>query len=294
MPEKSLAEHWEGRYADLQQLTDRQLADLQTSKSEWHARRARVILQSRAANGKLAGGLHEQLRNIYSTNSNPDWRLRAMWTLHITGGFQPEDLNEALKSKDEYIRAWAIQFLCEDKTPSQTALAEFIRMAEKDGSPVVRLYLASAIQRVDKNSGWKIAEALTAHAEDANDHNLPHMIWFGLEPLIAADPEKGLKLASESRIPLIAQYAARRAVDADATDRLIAVIENKPKTLVHLLEGMRDALEGRNDLTAPTGWPEVYKDLMKSEEKVAVLGREISQLFGDTEAARQSLATLMG
>ncbi|MEX2234208.1 MAG: c-type cytochrome, partial [Cyclobacteriaceae bacterium] len=292
MPEKSLAQNWEGRYADLQKLTDRQLAELQTSKSDWHARRARVILQSRAAKGKLSNDVYDQLRKIYQSHSNPDWRLRAMWTLHITGGFQPNDLAEALKAKDEYVRAWAIQLLCEDKSPSEAVLAEFAGMAAEDPSPVVRLYLASAMQRVNKNSSWEIAEALIAHSEDADDHNLPHMIWFGLEPLVAEDPDKGLALAEKSRIPLIAEYTARRTVDADATDRLIAVIEKKPKTLISMLEGMRDGLEGRNDLTAPSNWSSVYSALQKSDAKVAGLARDIAQLFGDTEAARQSLTTL--
>jgi putative heme-binding domain-containing protein len=148
------------------------------------------------------------------------------------------------------------------------------------------------MQRVDENSRWDIARALSAHGEDADDHNLPNMIWFGLEPMVAEDPDKGLALAEESQIPLIAEYTARRTVDADATEKLIAVLEKKPKTIVSLLEGMRDGLEGRNDLTAPPNWSSVYSALQKSDARVARLARDIAQLFGDTEAARQSLSTL--
>ena len=35
-------------------MPDRELVALQTSKSDWHARRARVILQSRAAKERSA------------------------------------------------------------------------------------------------------------------------------------------------------------------------------------------------------------------------------------------------
>lgn len=292
MPEKSLAENWEGRYGDLQKLSDRQLADLQTSKSEWHARRARVILQSRAAKGKLSDDVYAQLRKVYSSHANPDWRLRAMWTLHVTGGFEANDLTDALKSKDEYLRAWAIQLLCEDKSPSQKATDEFVRMARTDPSPVVRLYLASALQRVSKDARWNLAEGLMAHGEDADDHNIPKMIWFGMEPMVAEDPGRALALATDTRIPLLAQYVARRAVDADETETLIAVLQQKPQTLASMLEGMRDGLESRNDLTPPANWAGVYKSLQDSEQKVAGMAREIAQLFGDTEAARESLATL--
>lgn len=292
MPEKSLAENWDGRYSDLQKFSDRQLVDLQTSKSEWHARRARVILQSRAAKGKLSNEVYDELKKIYRSHKNADWRLRAMWTLHVTGGFEPDELAEALKEKDEYTRAWAIQLLCEDGSPSEEVLKQFVRMASKDLSPVVRLYLASALQRVSKAAAWEIAAALSAHGEDADDHNLPNMIWFGIEPLVAEDPAKGLQLAAETRIPLIAQHTARRTVDADATDQLIAMLEKKPRTLTSLLEGMRDGLEGRNDLTTPPAWTPVYASLQKSSPKISGLAREIAQLFGDTEAAKEALATL--
>lgn len=292
MPENSAAEEWEGRYGDLQKLTDVQLADLQTSESDWHARRARVILQSRAAKGKIADDAYARLRTIYTSDRNADWRLRAMWALHITQGFREGELAEALRSPDEYIRAWAIQLLCEDMTPSPAVQAEFARMAESDRSAVVRLYLASALQRMQDDARWQIVKLLMAHGEDAEDHNLPKMIWFGLEPMVAEAPARALALAADSRIPLLAEYSARRAVDADATDELIAVLEKRPRALVHLMEGMRDGLESRNDLTPPPGWANVYSTLQNDGSAVASLAREIAQLFGDTEAARQSLATL--
>lgn len=292
MPEDSKAEEWEGRYDDLQKFTDLQLAELQTSRSEWHARRARVILQSRAANKKLSGDVYDHLKTIYRSHANADWRLRAMWTLHVTHGLTSDDLVEALRSKDEYLRAWAIQLLCEDQSPIETVLAEFAKMASSDPSPVVRLYLASALQRIQPEGAWKIAQGLAVRAEDADDHNLPLMIWFGLEPLVAEDPARGLSLAAKSEIPLLAEYIARRSVDADATERVISALDKKPKTLVSMLEGMRDGLESRNDLIAPANWSSVYTKLQGSDPKVAGLAREIAQLFGDSEAARQALAAL--
>ena len=81
-------------------------------------------------------------------------------------------------------------------------------------------------------------------------------------------------------------------MDADATEQLIAALDKKPANMASMLQGMRDALEGRNDLTAPASWKTLYAKLQKSDEKVAGLAREIAGLFGDTEAARQSLATL--
>src|SRR5690606_22005412 len=81
--EKSLAENFPDRYSDLTKLTDARLVELQTSKSDWHARRARVILQGRAAQGKLQRDTHDRLREIFRNNANPDLKLRAMWALHV-------------------------------------------------------------------------------------------------------------------------------------------------------------------------------------------------------------------
>ncbi|WP_416864095.1 MAG: PVC-type heme-binding CxxCH protein [Imperialibacter sp.] len=291
-PKQSLAENWEGRYSDLSKMTDAQLVALQTNKSSWHARRARLILQGRAAKAPLAKEVHDQLRKIYQTNTSIDFRLNAMWALHVTRGFTEAQLIEALGDKDEYVRGWAVQLLSEDKAPVQ-AVGKFVAMAEKDKSVVVRLYLASALQRIQPEQKWAVAEALMGHAEDVEDHNLPKMIWFGTEPLVAENPDRALQLAAKSKIPMLAEYIARRVVDADATEKLIAAIGKKPETTMSMLEGMRNGLEGRTDLSAPANWQKVYDNLQSSRvEKVKQLALEVAQFYGDTEAAKQYLATL--
>ena len=73
-PKTSLAQNWDGRYDDLKTMTDAQLVELQLSKSAWHARRARVILQARAAKGELEDSVHGRLHEIFRSNSNPDVR----------------------------------------------------------------------------------------------------------------------------------------------------------------------------------------------------------------------------
>src|SRR5690606_38573818 len=191
-------------------------------------------------------------------NTNPDLKLRAMWALHVTGGFSEAQLLETLNHNDEYVRAWAIQLLCEDKAPSAAALEKFNSLAAKDPSPVVRLYLASALQRISQESRWRIAETLLAHGEDAQDHNLPKIIWYGIEPLVANNADRVLALAAKSKIPMIARYIARRVVDANATESLVGQIGKKPETLTVMLEGMLDGLEGRTDIVTPAAWKSVY------------------------------------
>lgn len=293
MPKESQAEEWPGRYSDLGKMTDAELVGLQTSKSDWHARRARVILQGRAAKGTLGAATRDDLSRMFRSDANPDVRLRAMWALHVTGGWTPDALIETLGDRDEHIRAWAVQLLMEERSPGPKAIETFARMARDDRSPVVRLYLASALQRLDHAARWSIAGELVMHAEDATDHNLPKMVWLGVEPLVAANPALALDRSGRGSIPLVAQFVARRTVDADALEPLVTAIAASPRMQASLLEGMRDGLEGRVDLTPPSSWTATVERLKRSSDaRVARLAREVADAFGDTEAARRNLASV--
>ena len=291
-PEESHAKEWEGRYGDLSELEDDKLVQMQLAASAWHARRARVILQNRSIKGTLQDGTHAALRDMFDTNENGDHRLRAMWALHITNGIDQAELTAALSDKDEYVRAWAIQLLCEDLSPPKAARDQFAKLAEQDDSPVVRLYLASALQRMDLDHRWAIAEHLVTHGQDADDHNIPKMIWYGMEPLVPEDPKRALKIADQSQIPLITQYVARRLTAEGNLDALIEEIGRDSETRNLLLVGMRDGLEGTNDPEAPEQWADVYAKLRAGDDETSSIALDLSLLFGDAVAAEALLETL--
>ncbi|RPA68271.1 dehydrogenase [Cyclobacteriaceae bacterium YHN15] len=292
MPENSLAEDFPGRYKDLNKMSDNQLVTLQKSPSDWHARRARGILQKRAAQGKLQNSTIEELKKIFDLEKNPDWRLKAMWSLHQLNGLSESELIKALNDRDPYVRSWAIQFLCEDNRPSAQALAKFQKMAQDDNSPVVRLYLAAALQRIPSKENFLIASKLLQHQEDANDHNLPKVIWYGIEPLFAENVNQFLDLSTKSKIPMVTQYIARRAVDGDELEKLVAQIGKGGPNTELLLMGMMSGMEGRTDLSTPKNWKTVSESLQKSNPKVKTLTEEMSGLFGDTEATQKAFVTL--
>jgi putative heme-binding domain-containing protein len=292
MPTENLAKDWAGRFEDLNSMSDLKLASFQTNSSDWHSRRARVILQNRSSKGKIDQNAISELQNILKTSSNADYRLRAIWSLHVTHSFAAGQLESLLSDSDEYIQSWAIQLLCEDKSPSAQALSTFANMAKEDNSAVVRLYLASALQRIPEASAWKIASELTQHAEDSGDQNLPKMIWFGLEPLVKTNPKLGLELLKNCQVPMIANYIARRMVDANEHELLISYIGNINTNLTHVLEGMKDGLEGRFDLNAPKNWNAVFKKLTLKKGVVATLATQISQRFGETDATQKYIALL--
>ncbi len=291
MPEQTLAENWDGRYEDLGKMTDQELVGIQLRQSEWHARRARTLLQYRASKGEIAQEAVKELQNIFQSHENSDWRLRAMWTLHAIKGFEEIDLITALEDKEPYVRAWAVQLLTEDINASVEALKTFAIMAQRDPSPVVRMYLAAALQRIDPQDRWDIAAQLVQHEEDMNDHNIPHMLWFGIEALMEEDIDRALALVSKSEIPIMARHMARKAVDTDELFTLVAWIEKRTPVQEVLLEGMLAGLEGRTDVEEPANWQKVYAKLQKDRE-LSQLVTSIAQQFGDAEAVQEFLATI--
>jgi len=192
---------------DLTKESDDKLIEMQTSTNEWYVRHARMVLRDRG----LKDDGKAKLMKIFDTDQDPVHRLRAMWTLHWCGASSEDRLIKALKwDADEYVRAWAIQLLCEDRKPSAEALAEFESLAKSDPSPVVRLYLASAMQWTPLERRKGVMEALVAHAEDAADANLPLMYYYALEPVVGADPKAAAGMLGRIKIAKVRELVARR------------------------------------------------------------------------------------
>ena len=110
----------------------------------------------------------------------------------------------------EHRRAWAVTLELEDGKASGDMLQKLAELARGDKSPVVRLALASGLQRLPVADRLPIAEALIAHEEDATDANLPLMYWYAIEPIVSADKEKAVALLAKAKIPLVRQFITRR------------------------------------------------------------------------------------
>ncbi|HET6246885.1 MAG TPA: PVC-type heme-binding CxxCH protein [Tepidisphaeraceae bacterium] len=195
---------------DLAAMDDAALVKLQLHKNDWYVRHARRLLQERALAGKLSDAVRPALLKMLRENHDVTRQLRALWALHVTGGVNDELTLELLGNPDEHIRSWAIRLSLDDHEPSPELLSRFAGLAKDDASPVVRLALASALQKLPVAKRWPIAEALIAHGEDATDQNLPLMYWFGIDALAPADPARATGLIARAKIPLIREYLARQ------------------------------------------------------------------------------------
>ncbi len=211
---------------NLYKATDEELVNHHLHANEWYVRQARTILQERGGNEAVFAGLKKILEN------NPDVsrKLRALWTLHVTGGLSEAYLLNLLNDSNEYLRSWTVQLLAENKSVSDQTMKRFEEMATSDNSPLVRLYLTSAMMRLQPEKRWEVMENLTKHETDKDDHNLPLMYWYAMEPLAEIDPEKALKLAESSKIPLLITYTIQRVGAIKSSDSRAALEKLKTRS----------------------------------------------------------------
>lgn len=292
-PRSSAAKEFPHRYDDLNKLSDLELAKLQRQPSAWHANFSRVILSHRSQTGKLSSECIDELQKCLNNSPETAIRLRGLWALHATKSIDAGQLIKLLDHKDEYVRAWAIQLACEDFKAAPEAIAKMLQLAKSDSSAVVRLYLAAAAQRVSAENRWKLAEQLSKRNEDEADHNISKMLWFALEGLVLQDPDRAIALASEAKLSMVARHVSRRLCDGDRMELLVSKLGNiKTDAQLPMLLGVRDATEGRFDISAPKSWSETETKLSARSGEVAIVAKQLSQQFGDSVAAAQMLTTL--
>jgi putative membrane-bound dehydrogenase-like protein len=279
---------------DLQKRSSADLVQLQLNPNDWWVRHARRILEERGPDPEV----HAALRKILAGNPDPTRKLRALWALHATGGLTAEVALSALRDPTDYVRAWAIQLLCEDGHASPAAAREFARLAREDPSPVVRLYLASAAQRIAPDQRWDIVAALHAHAEDAADHNLPLMDWYALEPLFEQDYHRALALALDSKEPRMVEFAARRIAVMGRPEAMGALVEALAKMedesrQGEALKGVSLALKGQRTVALPAGWDKLETKFAASRnDQVRALSQSLSLTFGSPAALESMRETL--
>jgi len=210
-----------------------------------------------------------------------------MWALHVTGGLREQDVAACLESSMPYVRAWALQLTLESSVASPTLLAKMADLAEKDASPVVRLYLASALQKLPLEQRPAILKGLVRHAEDADDHNLPLMYWYAAEPLAVKDPRAAYELVAASPITKLASFMTRRIGSIgspEALDLLVGSLSGTARDRVILGE-LKEALKGQRKVAMPKSWAGAFDILMKNgDAKVREQALSLAVIFGDARA----------
>ncbi len=298
---------------NLSERSDRELARMQIRENDWYVRHARRILQYRASRDRLDDEARNVLRSILDENPKVPRKLRAMWALHVTGGIGVKRTKQLLESSHEYVRAWTVRLSLEDREISDAVHEKLVDLARHDSSPVVRRFLASALQRLAEERRWPIAEGLVTRKKDRGDHNIPKLIWYGIKSIVADKPDRALRLASRSRLSKVRRFIFRRLADAGEMKAFLEEVKQKDEGEVYpLLKQLDIVLKKRANVNMPASWPGVYGQLMDHPDpRVRNLARSIAVRFGDdtsykrlrsilsdasrsTERRKQALEALIG
>ena len=297
---------------DVSQLPEDALVQLHLHPNAWFQQQARRVLVERAHNGTPLLEASQRLRAL-SDNADPVPALRGLWTLYAMGATDTAILRSKLSHPDEHVRTWAIRLLSDswslDTVTSQrpkgtdrasevqAILPTFVEMARTDASGLVRLALASTLQRLPYRERVALASELVARAEDAMDHNQPLLVWYGLIGLGVEDPAGLVKIAQHCALPLTRQCIARRLAEN---------IEKTPEHLNSLLEftlnasrefqsdilkGLSQGLTGWRKAPKPLAWDAIAASLSASGDEGLREGvRELSVVFGDGRALKEVAA----
>jgi putative membrane-bound dehydrogenase-like protein len=273
---------------DLARAANQTLVEMQANPNEWYARHARRVLQERGPNAEVS----RLLRDLNRANrDSAATQLRILLTLHAVGSLNdPGAIAGKLEDSDATIRAWTIQLATEQGAPASSILSKFAELGRTDPSPLVRLYVASAAQRLPLRLRWDILAGLMSHAEDAADHNLPLMYWYAAEPLAAVDASRAAGLASSSKIALIQRSMARRIAALGTSESMALLVGELGRAggsgpRLSLLVGIDEALRGRRHVEMPAAWPRVFTRLAAdSDPQVRSRAVALALTFGDPAA----------
>ena len=295
---------------DLAKLSGKELAALHTHANEWFPRQARVELAARADTRDAAVAL-QSLFDEAAAKKDAVLQLRALWSLYVIGAADEALLRRLLTHDDEHLRVWALRLLADtwpldtlmstrpsrfgeqkDTAPApkpEALLPELTRLAQDDPSALVRLTLASLLQRLPVEHRAALATPLVAHAEDAADHNLPLMIWYGLIPLADSDPAALATLTQQCALPATRRCAARRLAEDIETrpEPLNQLLTHAAQTdrafQTDVLTGLGAALTGWRKAPKPATW-DALTAALPSDPALAALARDLSTVFGDGRA----------
>ncbi|QDV61512.1 Cytochrome c [Crateriforma conspicua] len=294
---------------DLRAKSVESLVALHTSNNAWFVRQARLVLQSRQVAGTLTADDIRKIRATCRIAADSKLQARLSRTLWALRSLNDADLERLLKHSDETMRAIGVRAIA-DSWPiddvmgpwhaslkesdeafsgASTWLDRLIELAETEDSALVRLSLASTLQRLPVSLRTKLASPLTRRIQDEGDHNIPLLIWYGLMPVAEQSPDQLASLCVDSRLSTIRRNVTRRLAEDVATSpepltqilRGIAASDDAD-AVADVISGLSAAVRGVRRVDRPLGW-----DTFAASAKQNGLSRQIQNLdvvFGNGQA----------
>ncbi|WP_009965110.1 PVC-type heme-binding CxxCH protein [Verrucomicrobium spinosum] len=268
------------------------------SSNSWQARMAQRLLMEKAEDGRVDDPAKDALRAALNGSGPVERRLKALWGLSVIGSVEQTLLTSLLDRPEPELRAWSVRLMGQLGIAYRPALHDALeRLAQQEKSPLVRRELASLLQRLPLPERSKIALGLIGREEDKQDPNIPLLLWYGIEPLVGADGEAGLKLAASSKLEQVTGYIYRRMAGSDEGRQAILAaiaVNDDAGERERLLNLLVASARGSGKLAAPKEWAGISGKLRAgASEPVKALVDELSAYFGDPAAVQKHRELLM-
>ena len=212
---------------DLARLPSSELVAMQLHRNDWYVQHARRLLQERGPDAAVHAGLKRLLDGADRRHAQAPRHVGAPRHRRAHRG---GSASRSSTIASEYVRGWAITLLVEAGQPSDAALRRFAALARDDASALVRLQLASALQRVPVEQRWDVVAALAGRAADAADGNQALMVWYAAEPLVAQDMPRALDLAADAALPRLFAFTVQRIADVGTPPALLVLSDRLGRT----------------------------------------------------------------
>jgi putative membrane-bound dehydrogenase-like protein len=286
---------------DLTRDSAAELVALHYETDEWLVRHARRELADRAAAGKDLSGAINELRAMQSDVASAIMKLRATWTLKTLDALPKQSLIGLLEKGNEHWRVWGLRLLT-DFWPRDTVfgkpyaaadtidpqlVSRLVELAKAETSGLVRLTLASILQRLPVERRSEFAAALLGRAEDASDHNLPKLIWYGLIPVLDRDPAALVALVADGKMRLTRQWMTRALAEDPVKNSLplhqllSASLDKDEHVRGEIVQGLAAGLAGRRKAEPPPAWQAFLATFVMAAPEVREQVRGLAVIFGD-------------
>lgn len=299
---------------DLAKETDEKLARLAVqTENEWFSRMARRALTERRKETDSNNKVGELALGIVRGSKDQIDLLRGLWLM--AAGFFPDQPKfrgtELYFHPQERIRMWAWRLLSENTWMFNETLSTFLdpspigqkereklsgrentspldKLLAQELSPLVRREAASVLQRISfLPNRATLATALLKHGEDAEDPMIPLLIWYGIEPVVAADAAVGLQLAKVSKMPKVTEFIYRRLAGEEAGIQglLKLAAESKDAALrQNLLTAVMQAARGGSKVSQPANWAAMREKVASASAESGDAAKAATTLLLELEA----------
>jgi putative membrane-bound dehydrogenase-like protein len=279
---------------DLQKCSDDELLKYHSSDNEWYVRHARRILQERYGDPakkidpEVLERVAKKLEDIEVVHLSDVYQLRGLLTLHCINALTKARLAKAMKGSEQF-RAWSLRLAFESKDFRGEELLNLCKSLGKN-SPVIRLAIASGLQRLSSRDRCDFESLLLTHGEDAKDYNLPALYWYAFEPLAEVYPKVAISLAMDAKIPQFRDLMVRRLAAAGTEAALEQAVgpldsDDHAQFWPDVLRNINEGLRGRRSAPMPKSWPGIYAKLSKSANpEIRAQATALAITFGDTNA----------